>query len=677
MNPRFGFVRLPDRYCTGSSIMPQKKNPDVPELVRGKSGRVFGHLVALLALMKGQPLAYNKDNQEDKEPLFDAVDTVKDCLAVIRRPGRRARAGAGARCAPRRSKATPPRPTSPTTWCARASPFRDAHEVVARAVREAETAGVDLAGAAARQTEELFQAHRRRREEASLTLEGSVAARRPHRRHRAGGRCAQAIARARKRLAQTDRARRAARGRSASTPVVRKLGEGATSEVYLCHDPFSTRDVAVKRRLPRGASATRSAASSTASCSSPRPRSPASCSTRTSAQIYDAVADETLHYIVMEYVDGGTLERFCQPREPARRSSRSSRSSSSARARSSSRTSSASRTATSSRPTSSLRERDRREDHRLRHRADRLRRPPPRSTRGRLAGLHVARAGAGTAARPPHRHLLDRRGDVPPARPAACRSRRRTTSASSTRSPTSSRSRPRRCRPEMPPRVDAIVLRAMAKDREHRYRSWEEFSMRAGRRLPRRAGERAQGAGVQRFRPASRRCASCRSSPDFSDAELWEVARIAAWRNAAPGERLMTEGEPGDFFCILAQGAGQGDEERPAAQRAAGPESRSARWRTSQARRRCAAPTSRSTSDANIISVPSAQARAGDRRLPPQVRPRLHADPGRAAVGRQPQAVGRLGWTPSPTTRSSASSAKARPPRCSSARTRSATARSR
>src|SRR3954468_17669506 len=80
--PPFGFVRLPDRYCTGSSIMPQKKNPDVPELVRGKSGRVFGDLMALLTVMKGQPLAYNKDNQEDKEPVFDAVDTVKACLAM-------------------------------------------------------------------------------------------------------------------------------------------------------------------------------------------------------------------------------------------------------------------------------------------------------------------------------------------------------------------------------------------------------------------------------------------------------------------------------------------------------------------------------------------------------------------------------------------------------------------
>src|SRR5947199_9238413 len=83
MSPRFVFFRLPELYCTGSSIMPQKKNPDVPELVRGKSARVIGAAVALMTLMKGQPLAYNKDNQEDKEPLFDAVDTVKDSLAVF------------------------------------------------------------------------------------------------------------------------------------------------------------------------------------------------------------------------------------------------------------------------------------------------------------------------------------------------------------------------------------------------------------------------------------------------------------------------------------------------------------------------------------------------------------------------------------------------------------------
>ena len=80
---QFQFIDLPDRFCTGSSIMPQKKNPDVPELVRGKTGRVTGQLISLLTLMKSQPLAYNKDNQEDKEPLFDAVDTVQDCLRAF------------------------------------------------------------------------------------------------------------------------------------------------------------------------------------------------------------------------------------------------------------------------------------------------------------------------------------------------------------------------------------------------------------------------------------------------------------------------------------------------------------------------------------------------------------------------------------------------------------------
>ncbi len=83
MSPRFGFIDLADRFCTGSSIMPQKKNPDVAELARGKTGRVYGHLMSLLTLMKGQPLAYNKDNQEDKEPLFDAVDTLDDTLAIF------------------------------------------------------------------------------------------------------------------------------------------------------------------------------------------------------------------------------------------------------------------------------------------------------------------------------------------------------------------------------------------------------------------------------------------------------------------------------------------------------------------------------------------------------------------------------------------------------------------
>ena len=89
MSPRFGFIDIADRFCTGSSIMPQKKNPDVPELARGKTGRVDGHLIALLTLMKGQPLAYNKDNQEDKEPLFDTVDTRRRHAAHLRRHGAR------------------------------------------------------------------------------------------------------------------------------------------------------------------------------------------------------------------------------------------------------------------------------------------------------------------------------------------------------------------------------------------------------------------------------------------------------------------------------------------------------------------------------------------------------------------------------------------------------------
>jgi argininosuccinate lyase len=143
-NPRFGFVRLPEGYCTGSSIMPQKRNPDVPELVRGKSARVIGAAVALLTLMKGQPLAYNKDNQEDKEPLFDAVDTVKDSLAVF------AGLVAGLEPVPQAMRAAVLEGHATATDLAdylvrKGLAFRDAHEVVARAVREAERLGRDLA----------------------------------------------------------------------------------------------------------------------------------------------------------------------------------------------------------------------------------------------------------------------------------------------------------------------------------------------------------------------------------------------------------------------------------------------------------------------------------------------------------------------------------------------------
>jgi argininosuccinate lyase len=144
MNPRVGFIDLPDRFCTGSSIMPQKKNPDVPELARGKTGRVYGHLTALLTLMKGQPLAYNKDNQEDKEPLFDTADTLIDTLRIFAdmAPGIRVKAEAMA-AALRQGYATA---TDLADYLVKKGlPFRDAHEAVARAVRLCESRGCDLA----------------------------------------------------------------------------------------------------------------------------------------------------------------------------------------------------------------------------------------------------------------------------------------------------------------------------------------------------------------------------------------------------------------------------------------------------------------------------------------------------------------------------------------------------
>jgi len=142
-NPRFGFVTLPDRFCTGSSIMPQKKNPDVPELARGKTGRVTGDLVALLTVMKGQPLAYNKDNQEDKEPLFDAVDTLRETLGVF------ADLIAGLRVNPRAMRTAALEGFATATDLAeylvgKGLAFRDAHEAVARAVSFAERSGRGL-----------------------------------------------------------------------------------------------------------------------------------------------------------------------------------------------------------------------------------------------------------------------------------------------------------------------------------------------------------------------------------------------------------------------------------------------------------------------------------------------------------------------------------------------------
>ena len=155
MSQNFGFIELADRFCTGSSIMPQKKNPDVPELARGKTGRVVGHLMGLLMLMKGQPLAYNKDNQEDKEPLFDTVDTLLDTLRIfVEMIGGTPDAASGARSGglrarPEAMEHAAARGYATATDLAdylvrRGLPFRDAHEIVAAAVKQAQQRGVDL-----------------------------------------------------------------------------------------------------------------------------------------------------------------------------------------------------------------------------------------------------------------------------------------------------------------------------------------------------------------------------------------------------------------------------------------------------------------------------------------------------------------------------------------------------
>ncbi|MCC7218357.1 MAG: argininosuccinate lyase [Burkholderiales bacterium] len=175
-SPRFSFVRLADRFCTGSSIMPQKRTPDVPELVRGKSGRVIGHLVALLVLMKAQPLAYTQDNQEDKEPRFDTVDTLADTLAIMTDLVATGIAVDAARMRAAASEGFATATDLADYLVRRGAPFRDAHEAVARAVRHAEVKGVDLAAlpvAELRQFSPLVgdDVH------AVLTLEGSVGSR--------------------------------------------------------------------------------------------------------------------------------------------------------------------------------------------------------------------------------------------------------------------------------------------------------------------------------------------------------------------------------------------------------------------------------------------------------------------------------------------------------------------
>jgi argininosuccinate lyase len=174
-SPRFGFIDIADRFCTGSSIMPQKKNPDVPELVRGKTGRVTGHLMALLTLMKSQPLAYNKDNQEDKEPLFDTADTLLVTLEIyadmlggiqVDKAAMRAAATEGFATA-----------TDLADYLVKKGmPFRDAHEVVALAVRHAADKGCDLADLSLTELQK-FSPDISDDVFGVLTLEGSLASR--------------------------------------------------------------------------------------------------------------------------------------------------------------------------------------------------------------------------------------------------------------------------------------------------------------------------------------------------------------------------------------------------------------------------------------------------------------------------------------------------------------------
>ena len=155
MSQNFGFIRIADRFTTGSSIMPQKKNPDVPELARGKTGRVVGHLMGLITLMKGQPLAYNKDNQEDKEPLFDTVDTLKDTLRIFAEmiggqlnPATGVKEGGITVNAQAMEQAALKGYATATDLAdylvKKGVPFRDAHETVAHAVKAATSHGVDL-----------------------------------------------------------------------------------------------------------------------------------------------------------------------------------------------------------------------------------------------------------------------------------------------------------------------------------------------------------------------------------------------------------------------------------------------------------------------------------------------------------------------------------------------------
>ena len=199
LSQQFAFIELDDAWCTGSSIMPQKKNPDIPELVRGKTGRVYGHLLSLLTLMKGQPLAYNRDNQEDKLPLFDTVDTLKQCIQVytgmipsivVHKDNLRAAAMKGYATA-----------TDLADYLVlKQIPFRDAHAIVGKAVQYAILQNRDLSELT---LQELRQFNKKIEKDVfdSLTLEGSVAAR-AHLGGTAPAQVKAAVKRARKKLKQ-------------------------------------------------------------------------------------------------------------------------------------------------------------------------------------------------------------------------------------------------------------------------------------------------------------------------------------------------------------------------------------------------------------------------------------------------------------------------------------------
>jgi serine/threonine protein kinase len=333
-------------------------------------------------------------------------------------------------------------------------------------------------------------------------------------------------------------------------PVLRKLGEGATAEVFLCTDPFNTREVAVKVVTqeaftdPERGYAYKKLFLTEASLAG-KLQHPHIC------QIFDAVADETLHYIVMEYVGGGTLERFCKsatrlaPEHVVELVFKCTRALEYAHR--------LGITHRDIKPANILAP----DEHDVKltdfgtaliasststqlgsvgspaYMSPEQVRELPLDFRTDMYSIGVVMYHLLTGRLPfqaaTNFGLLYQIANADPQPPSALRT-------------------------GLPASVDAIVLKAMAKDREHRFHSWEEFSMQLVNAF---RAERASARKAQSFSDSDR-FETLRKLPffaEFSEGELWEVARMAAWRNAAPGERLMKEGDPGAYFCILAQGA--------------------------------------------------------------------------------------------------------------------------